>query len=314
MQLNSEVIANFRDFIQTNYSIEDGQQKLKEYRNIKFDTYSLKNSRCIWMSLLLFKFKKEMDVSEELWGKCRQIIISVLRKDININEIITDYLKAFDVWQKEDLADLVTQIGGNYYNLIQIKNSIEKTGNDETIIHWLPHYQNLVQKIRSYCKNMGILEKLDDFILAFEQQKYNIVKEIMDKAYWDKIEEDIENKNLDIIYANLTEIKMLLLDIIPKTINTDFLNEYFDINYIKHMVDNNVFDKEYLLKLYIYVINILKEWDGDALKDKYNNELEEIKTFEGTLNHMIRHILQKLMCLSTDLKNRKALWNIILKK
>ena len=136
----------------------------------------------------------------------------------------------------------------------------------------------------------------------------------MDKAYWDKIEEDVENGNLDIIYSNLTELKTILLDIIPKTVNTSFLNEYFDIEYIKHLVDNKIFDKEYLLKLFIFVIGVLKEWDSESFKEKYDGEVKQVIAFNGTLNQMIRQILQKLMCLSVDLKNRKALWNIILKK
>ena len=57
MQLNSEIIANFRNFIQTDFPIEDAQKKLKDYRNINIMSFSIKDSRCIWLSLLLFKFK-----------------------------------------------------------------------------------------------------------------------------------------------------------------------------------------------------------------------------------------------------------------
>jgi hypothetical protein len=314
MQSNSEIIANFRNFIQTNDRIENSQQILKSYRNIKIGDYNLKDSRCIWMSLMLYKFKQEMDVSEELWSRSRQLVISMLRSDPDLKHITTSYLKEFEIWQKEDLVNLVTQIGGNYYNLIQIKNSIENTGNEETIQHWAPHYKNLIQRIRSYSKSVGILEKVDDFVLEFEQQKYNIVKEIMDKAYWDRVESDMDATNLDIVYSNLSELKSLLLDIIPKSINTTYLNEYFDIDYIKHIVTNGVLDKEYLTKLFIFVIGILKEWDSAAFLEKYDEELNQIDTITGSLNHIIRCILQKLMVMTIDLKNRKALWNIILKK
>lgn len=314
MQPNSEVIANFRNFIQTAGTLENAQQILKTYRNITICNYGLKDSRCIWMGLMLYKFKQEMDVSEELWAKSRKLVISILRSDLDLEPIITSYLKTFEIWQKEDLVDLVTQIGGTYYNLIEIKNSIVNTGNQETIEHWMPHYQNLILKIRGYCKGMGILEKIDDFIFAFDQKKYDIVKEIMDKAYWDKIESDIETNDLDVVYSNLSELKSTLLDIIPKSINTAILNEYFDIEYIKHIVGNGVFNKEYLLKLFVYVIEILKEWDSGSWVEKYNNEIKQINTIDGSLNHIIRCVLEKLMVLSVDLKNRKAAWNMILKK
>lgn len=314
MQVKSVIITNFRNFIQLNETIDDAQQILKQYRNITIGDFNLKDSRCVWMSLMLYKFKQEMDVSEDLWTQSRQLIISLLRSDSNLKLIMNKYLKTFADWQNEDLKDIVTQMGGNYYNLIQIKNSIEKTGNSETINHWLPHYQILIQQIRSYCKSIGILDKLDEFVIVFEQQKYDIIKEIMDRAYWDKIEEDIKSNNLDMIYSNLSELKITLLDIIPKSTNTSFLNEYFDIDYIKHIVENGIFDEEYLFKLFNFVIKILKEWDSVSFIEKYDKELKELDSLKGTLTHIIRCVLQKLMILSVDLKNRKALWNIILKK
>lgn len=318
MQIKTEIITNFRNVLQLNGTIENVQKILKEYRNITIGDFNLKDSRCIWMSLILYKYKKEMDVSEDLWVESRHLIISLLRSDLNLKSIISKYLNTFTKWQNEDLKDLARQIGLNYYNLIQIKNSIEKTENIETIEHWLPHYDNLINKIRSYSKNIGILEKLDELVINFEQEKYNIIKEIMDKAYWDKIEEDIAANNLDMVYSNLSELKTSLLDIIPKSINTDYLDEYFDIDYIKHIVDNNLFDKEYLFKLFNFVIKILKEWDSESFNIKYENEMKEMDNImdniEGSINHLIRCVLEKLMILSVDLKNRKVLWNIILKK
>jgi hypothetical protein len=314
MQVNSTIIANFRNFIQTNNTIENAQLMLKTYRNIKIGDYNLNDSRRIWMSLILYKFKQEMEVSEVLWVKSRQLIISLLRSDLDLKSIITNYLNVFDIWQKDDLIDLVTEIGANYYNLIQIKNSIENTKNIETIEHWIPNYEKLINKIRSYSKSIGILEKIDEYVVTCEQQKYDIVKEIMDKAYWDKIEEDMDSDNLDIVYNNLSELKSLLLDIIPKTTNNAYLDEYLDIEYIKHIVSNGGLDREYLINLFIFVIGILKKWDAEAFIEKYNNELKQINTLNGSLNHIIRCILQKLMILAFDLKNRKVLWNIILKK
>jgi hypothetical protein len=314
MQINKEIIAHFRDFIQTNNTIDNAQKLLRKYRNIQISNYNFNDSRCIWMSLMLYKFKKDMDVSEELWNSSRSLIISLLKSDLNLEFVIKKYLEEFVKWQKEDLIDLVTKIGGNYYNLIQIKNSIENTKNVETINHWLPHYENLISKIRSYCKAVGILEKVDEFVFAFEQKKYDIVKEIMDKAYWDKIEEDINENYLDVIYNNLAELKTILIDIIPKSVNTEYINEYFDIEYIKQLVNNKMLDKEYLLKLFVFVIGILKEWDADGFKEKYDNEVIQIKNLNTGYNNFIRCVIQKLMIMSFDLKNRKALWSIILKK
>jgi len=70
---------------------------------------------------------------------------------------------------------------------------------------------------------------------------------------------------------------------------------------------------EYLLKLFIFVIGILKEWDADGFKEKYDDEINQIQNLETTYNNLIRCVIQKLMILASDLKNRKSLWSIILK-
>jgi hypothetical protein len=314
MQVKNEIIANFRNFIQLAGSLSESQKILKDYRNIIIGDLNLKESRCVWMCLLLYKFKNDMEVSEDLWNISRQLIISLLKSDEKLKSVITNYLKIFTEWQNEDLKDFITEIGINYYNLLQIKNSIEKTENNETIEQWIPHYNSLIQQIRTHCKTIGILEKLDDFVFTFEQQKYDIVKEIMNKAYWNKIEEEIKENNLDGVYSNLTELKTILLDIIPKSVDTKYLDEYFDIEYIKHLVNNGVFDKEYLIKLFIFVMKTLQEWDSMEFSEKYEKEMKNIEQIEGLMHLMVRNVLEKTLVYSVDLKNRKALWNIILKK
>lgn len=315
MQINTQIIGNFRDFIQLNVSINEAQQKLKDYRNITISDFDLKNSRCLWMSLILYKFKSEMEVSDELWTLSRQMIISVLKSDENVKEIMNEYLRCFTEWQNEDLNNILLQFASNYYNILQIKKSIENTKNEESIKHWIPHYQNIIDKIRNYCIHFNILDKLDSMMITFEEKKYNIVKEIMNRAYWNKIEEDIEKGDNEIVFNNLTELKIMLFEILPKNTKNN-IDEIIDINYMKHLVEKNLLDKEYLLKLYIFVINLLKEWDADAFVDKYNEELDEYKKKEETytMSQSIRYILEKLMTLTIDLKNRKALWKIILKK
>jgi hypothetical protein len=314
MQFDKNIVVNFRNFLQEKNTINDAQNILKKYRNIQFDTYNLKDSRCIWMSLMIYKYKQEMDASDEIWNLSRNLILGLLKNDPNLESTIKIYLEEFIKWQNDDLNDLTKQISCNYYNLLQIKNSIENTKNIETINNWLPHYEELILKIRSYCKNINILEKLDDYIYNIEQEKFNIVKEIMNNAYWDKIQNDIEENNLDLVYSNLTELKTIIFDIIPKKINTQYIDEHFDIDYIKYLVNNKVIDNEYLLNLFNFIINILKEYDSKDNEKIYENEKENIKKLVISQNHLIRYIMEKLMFLSFDLKNRKALWNLILKK
>jgi hypothetical protein len=315
MQNDQTVVSNFRNFIQTVNTIEQGQQLLKSFRNLKINNLDLKSSRCVWMSLILYKFKQEMTVSDELWTLSRQLIISMLKSDSALQTIITDYLRIFELWQADDLNDTFTQIAGNYYNLLQIVQSVNSTNSPDTIEHWKTHYDILIEKIRTYCKSMGVLEKLDKFVEDFDKTKYQLVKEIMTLAYWDKLEQDIKEGNLDVVFNNLSELKTTLSDIIPRNKDRTSLNEYFDIEYIKHIVQTNNFDYEYLMKLFKYVISVLKEWDSEASEEKYIQEIKLMSQLEiQDPSHLIRLVLEKMILLSVDLKNRKDIWNVILKK
>ena len=72
------------------------------------------------------------------------MIISILQENQDLKIVIDKYLEIFNLWQKDDLVNLITEIAGYYYYIIQIKISIEHTNNENTIQNWLPYYENLL--------------------------------------------------------------------------------------------------------------------------------------------------------------------------
>lgn len=312
--MNREIIEKFREFIQKNMSMEQSQKFLIQTRNILIEKFNLKDSRCIWMCLLLYKFKQQMEVSEELWIYSRKLIIQLLENNKDLPMTIDKYLEIFKKWQSDDLDNFVSSIAINYFNLLEIKNSIESTGDPQTLLYWSSHYNELLNKIQSHCKNIGIDEKLEKYVSEIKMKKYDIVSEIMNRAYWDKIESDIKQNDLEIIYNNLSELKIILRDIIPKSENTTIIDEYIDIDLIKQIVTNDSIDRNFLSNLFIFVMKLLKEWDSYANSDYYDKEIKLINEIEGEPCYFIRYILEKITVRTFDLKNRKELWNVILNK
>ena len=61
-------------------------------------------------------------------------------------------------------------------------------------------------------------------------------------------------------------------------------------------------------------MKLLKQWDSEINGSFYDGEIKAIELLEGKNSYLIRYILEKIMVRTIDLKNRKELWNVILKK
>jgi hypothetical protein len=314
LNIDYKIVSSYREFIESVKNIGDGQKYLKTVRNTVIGNYSLKDSRCIWMSLMIYKFKKEMDANDIIWDKSRNVILAILRQDKNLGKIIEDYLIYFNGWKSDDYQQFVTDIAGFYYNILQIKKSIElETPDPTTINEWKPHYDALIENVRSSCSKIGCLNALDGILITMETHKYNAVSQIMTLAYWDKIEQDIEGGNYEVIYLNLQELKIFLDEILPKNENRSRLDDIIDIEYIKKRVKNGVFDREYLLSLMTFIIDLLYEWDALHFRERYREEKRALHGLENvSLPRLIRLVLEKCFFYTIDLKNRKGIWNKLL--
>ena len=307
---------NFTDFLadNSNKKFELGQNKLKNYRNIQIGNFSLVESRCLWMALLVYRFKKDMEITEHLWIKAKLFILSVLRNENDWQEKARDYLDIFNKWKVDDFLNFVSDIASFYYNLTQIKKSIESNPDKSAMGEWEPHYNALITKVRNASKKMGFLEQLDQIVITMEDNKYKVVEEMMAKVYWDMIEKEIEEKNYDTFFRNLEEIKQNLIDIAPTGYDTKLIHEYIDIDFLKQLFRHEVFDKDNILASGRHILNYLKEWDALHFRQIYDKELYDLTNNiqQNTFSKGLRLFLEKATILTLNLVTRKNLWKKLL--
>lgn len=297
-------------------SFELAKQELIKFRNIKINNYTIQQSRNIWFTLLIYRYKSIMDIPDILWSSAREVILGILTNNVNIVTTISSYLEIFTNWKKTDFDSFIMEVSGFYYNLLQIKESIEMTKNETSINEWKDNYNKLINQVREAAKKMGFLDKIDEFVTMMTKKKQNVITNIMEIAYWDMIEKDICEQKYDVILCNIIELKQNLEEILPKNYKKDDINEHIDIKYIKQRIETNTFDIEYLLGLFNWIIQFLKFWDSDNNVKLYDSELEEIKHLSTVdqLPKLICNIIKKSILLTNDLKIRKSLWLKILKK
>jgi hypothetical protein len=314
--IDYKIISSFREFIQTVKSATEARNFLKGVRNTPIANYSLKISRCIWMTLMIYKCKKDMDANDTIWGKSRCVILAILQNSSETEFIIADYLNYFNEWKTTDYQKFVVDIASCYYNILQIKKSLENSGTNKTM--WEPYYNELIDKIRKSCSQIGCLHALDQIVTTMDEHTYNAITEIMNLAYWDKIEEDISIGNLDVVFLNMAELKIFLDEILPSSVERTRLNEFIDIDFMKSRVKNGVFDQDYLLNLFTFIMNLLAEWDALHFRERYEMEktviLHMTESMDVSFSKLIRLVLEKSFYYTIDLKNRKEIWNKLLEQ
>jgi hypothetical protein len=130
------------------------------------------------------------------------MILSVLTNDQVTKQSITNYLKHFEVWKNDDLEKLIFEIATVYYNILEIKTSIEMnmetnksiTEQNSALYSKTEPNTNLfylnqtLQNIEEQCTKINILEKVLNATKAIINAKTEVVGSVVIKAYWDKIE------------------------------------------------------------------------------------------------------------------------------
>ena len=114
----------------------------------------------------------------------------------------------------------------------------------------------------------------------------------------------------------MEELKMNLLSILPKR-DAQLLAEFhdkYDIEFIKQRIRLQVFDKDYLISFFTYIVSVLQDADSIQFIPKYDaaiqSTLEAIA--ETDISKSTRIVMEKICMLSENLRNRKAIWEKLL--
>ena len=267
--MNTPDKLQYIHFIQNIHSYEDAQGFLRRVRHTPIGKYPLTTSRKLWMAFAIYKFRTDVDANEVVWANARNVVIGLIRGNCPSSHVET-YLATFEEWKRGDYANFVADIASFYYNLMEIKRSIEDTRNPETTREWSPHYVALITKIRRSCEAIGCLEAVERFMERMELEKYSAVAGVMRRAYWDKIEEDIRNEDFTLLLQNVEEMVSYMGDILPMRESREEMDDVLSVAYIQQRIQTKTFDNEYLVSLFEYIVRFARQWDSVAAEAQYD--------------------------------------------
>lgn len=289
-------------FFTTVKTYDDAIIFLNENKNYVHEPYTLIQTKKILFTLVIYKFNKEFDYPEKIKKYARNIILYFLdpskySKDQLYKEILI-YLREFDIWKQHDLDKLLLEISGSIVNLEEMKNNIiRKDTNTDVDDEWIEKINELIKKLNDYGNKLNtklFTEKLDKLRLNINEQKEKLAKDIVDDIYWNNFLETIKNNDYKLLYNNFEEINNILNEIK----HDDNNNEVMDLNYLKQLIENNVFSPEYLTNYINYITNKLLKYGIPAydniIKDTRNKLLKNIQDI-GITSEIITNTFRFLM-------------------
>ena len=294
-------------------SIEDAKNYLIPLRRIVMNGFTLTESRCLWFSLLLYKFRTESGIPDELWTAARNFVLESLRQDPTSEATARQYISLFEVWKKEDRQSFVNEVVGYYLEVLHLKQTIEETKDESTIAEWKDNYQGLIVKIRDAAQRMGFLQELDNRVAEVHRVRHSLVENMMKRAYWDMLENDIKEEQYTSVICQLVELKELIKEIIPSRYHAD-LHEKFNIEFIQQQLEQRRMDTTYLVQLCRWIMDSMKEWDAESTRPLYEREMttweKSIETLEWP--RFLRFSLELCTMLALDAKTRVSIWRSLL--
>lgn len=295
-------------------TVESAKNYLIPLRRAAMDGYTLIESRCLWFSLLIYKFRSDINIPDELWAAAKAFILGSLRQDPDLGSCARRYLERFDVWKQEDRKSFANDVIGYYLEVLQLKQTIEETKDEATIAEWKDSYQSLICKIREAASRMGFLADLDARVAEVHQARHSLVETMMKRAYWDMIENDIREEKYTSVLCQLFELKDLVKGIIPSRFHAD-LQEKFDVEYIQEKLESRALDPGYLVQLCRWIMDSMKEWDSASARPLYDREIHTWERAIGTLEwpRFLRFSLELCTLLALDAKTRVDVWHSVLR-
>jgi len=317
LQMNSAEIRRHMTHFLTDKSFQvlaHAKQYLIPLRRTAMDGYTLVESRCLWFSLLIYKFRSDNNVPDELWTAARNFVLGSLRQDPELDITARHYLNTFDQWRKEDHASFVNEVIGYYLEVLQLKETIEETKEEATIAEWKDNYQGLIYKIRDAASRMGFLGELDARVAEVHRVRQTLVENMMKQAYWDLIEKDIKEEKYTSVLCQLLELKDLVKEIIPSRFHAD-LHDKFNVEYIQEKLESRALDPGYLVQLCRWIMDSMKEWDSVEARPLYEREIHTWERAIGTLEwpRFLRFSLELCTLLAVDAKTRVGIWRSLLR-
>lgn len=280
---NKENVENIRNFL----NILMATLNLK----IRFKTMDTKT----FLTHYLFMYQTEiiLKTNDEVNEKMKSISYELslcfdslftdysLKNTLKFEQLYNDYERYFNDWKKRDSLIMIRPILKSYYELELIRDEFKKVNNQD-FLHINRKLKSLEHNIKIIAGEEGLMYLKEKKIPIFKSEKvYSDVEKTVKKAFWDSIEENIENNKLEQIPLLLNDVKEMIKSIIKNKKYIENLDNQIDIEMVTNILKSTNPDFNFIYNYITFLISKLFELQPPA-------EDKNTKLFKETIDNMFQ--------------------------
>jgi len=220
------------------------------------------------------------------------------------------FTKVFRRWKDMDKRSILDHMCYNYTELSNCRNMMQTEGAEATeyteqILEYIEQQQ---QKIKGHIEELGGAGSFDTTFSAYRPVKlscsYNQMREVMHKAFWDKVTEDMaktppDHKHVMVLFD---EVKTSIKQLIPhRTDMHEKMDAAVDIELIDQMIRNQAFSHNDLLTALEYLVDMIRmleppieDGDTDAWKEGITRECQSKEPWKVIIPKFFKRMFGKI--------------------
>ncbi len=296
---DKNVISETRTFLERN-GAEISVRKFLSFFMIFYHKNELLDESDI--SLELFKqVKRTITVYDSLRTKYKEFKIKIF------HYVIKETEKWFDVWKKKDKYQLIMPMIHMYHHLEEQKQDNHIDWNNE-----IDKQKELIKsKILKLDKNAQEFIDNPPRVRINVEARQNIVN-VIHKAYWDKFQQSVKDKQWEQLVGFIDEIKDILKNLVPHRLDLHTnMDNNLDSQILKQRLENNMMNETDIFAIMEYIINWIRQFQApndDTDTEEWYEHLKTLQNWDVLMRDffMITFAkLDKIKSVLQTIKNRK---------
>lgn len=202
-----------------------------------------------------------------------------LKNTLKFEKIYLEYVRFFNQWKKRDSLIMIRPILKSYFELELIRDEFKKVNNQD-FLHIDRKLKSLENNIKIIAGDDGLMYLKQRKVPVFKNEKvYTDVEKTVKKAFWDSIEENIENNKLEQIPLLLNDIKNMIKSMIKNQKYIENLDNQIDTDMVSNLLKSTNPDFKFIYNYISFLISKLFELQPA-------NEDKNTKLFKETIDNM----------------------------
>ena len=271
-----------------------------------------KERKVILLSPLMYRYFQEMVSPLSVMIKARALILSVLvnKKEEEMEEKAKDYLEAFEKFEREDRKEVQELLFSSLWEISMTSSFLTLS----SIIYG--HVQQFIQKYHFYVQRFGWETEYEEYKKERREKEQMRVYETMEKVFWDKMEQEIREKDFSSVEPMMKEIFHLLQDIPhPKVVESELyleellLLDILDItNFLSSVGETEARRKSKII--FEQIFRYIQEADSEAFEPLYDEIRQNLENAENTLAQFLVKGFQYIYTMIYQLRAKIQLYRI----